>query len=72
MAEKGFREKRLEDFDDVFADIINGLLFHGGERVLESEPEFGMPRPAYIDNKKRNLRSRSWTSEISGRKGRFD
>ena len=29
MAEKDFREKKLEDFDDVFADIINVLLFHG-------------------------------------------
>ena len=27
--EKDFREKKLEDFDDVFCDIINGLLFQG-------------------------------------------
>jgi len=47
LAEKDFREKRLEDFDDVFADIINGLLFHGEKRVLENELESGMPRSAY-------------------------
>ena len=47
MAEKDFRERRLEDFDDVFADIINGLLSYGGKRVLENEPESGMSRSAY-------------------------
>ena len=29
MAEKDFREKRLAGFDDVFADLINGLIFRG-------------------------------------------
>ena len=53
MAEKDFRKKRLEDFDDVFADIINGLLFHGEKRVLENELESGMPRSAYkIDSQR--------------------
>ena len=47
MAEKDFREKKLEDFDDVFADIINGLLFHGEQRVLENELESSMMRSAY-------------------------
>ena len=47
MAEKDFREKRLEDFDDVFADIINGLLFKGEQRVLENDLESGMTRSAY-------------------------
>ena len=39
MTEKDFREKRLEDFDDVFSDIINGLLFHGENRVNENDLE---------------------------------
>ena len=47
MAEKDFREKRLEDFDDVFADIINVLLFHGKRRVNENDLESGMPRSGY-------------------------
>ena len=45
--EKDFREKRLEDFNDVFADIINGLVFHGREIVCENELEAGMTRSAY-------------------------
>ena len=47
MAEKDFREKRLEDFDDVFADIINVLLFHGENRVNENDLESGMVHSAY-------------------------
>ena len=34
MGEKDITEKILEDYNDVFADIINGLLFHGEQRVL--------------------------------------
>ena len=44
MAEKDFQEKKLEDFDDVFADMINGQLFHGKQRVQEENLESGMPR----------------------------
>ena len=47
MAEKDLREKRLEDFDDVFADIINGLIFHGQTRVDENDLESGMARSGY-------------------------
>ena len=36
MAEKDMTEKTLEAFNDVFADIINGLLFNG-EQVLRQE-----------------------------------
>lgn len=35
MAEKDIHEKRLEDYNDVFADIYNTLLF--GEKYLEDE-----------------------------------
>ncbi len=34
MGEKDITEKVLEDHNDVFADIINGLLFAGEQRVL--------------------------------------
>ena len=47
MAEKDFREKKFEDFNDVFADIINVLLFNGSQRVEEDDLESGMPRSAY-------------------------
>ena len=50
--EKDFREKKFEDFDDVFCDIINGLLFSGEHRVDEKDLESGMPRSAYkVDGK---------------------
>lgn len=47
MAEKDFRENLFEDFDDVFADIINGLIFSGEMRVEEEDLESGMRRSAY-------------------------
>ena len=34
MGGKDITEKVLEDHNDVFADIINGLLFAGEQRVL--------------------------------------
>ena len=36
MGQKDIAEKILEDYNDVFADIINGLLFDG---VQEIKPE---------------------------------
>lgn len=46
MGEKDITEKILEDHNDVFADIINGLIF-AGEQIMsfvrpemESAPEF--------------------------------
>ena len=33
MAEKDLSEKILLSYDDVFADIVNGLLFKGDERI---------------------------------------
>ena len=47
LAEKDFREKLFEDFDDVFADIINGLIFSGETQVKEDDLESGMRRSAY-------------------------
>ena len=47
LSEKDFREKKFEDFDDVFADIINVLLFRGKRRVREEDLLSGMTRSAY-------------------------
>lgn len=35
MGEKDITEKILEDHNDVFADIINGLIFAGEQRILQ-------------------------------------
>ncbi len=35
MAEKDILEKALENYDDVFSDIVNGLLFQGKQRISE-------------------------------------
>ena len=37
MGEKDIIEKQLEDYNEVFADIMNGLLFNGEEVVKESQ-----------------------------------
>ena len=37
MADKDMTEKTLEDFDDVFADIVNVLLFKGKRLIKENE-----------------------------------
>lgn len=39
MGQKDIAEKILEDYNDVFADIVNGLLFHGKVTVRENELE---------------------------------
>ena len=39
MGEKDITEKILEDYNDVFADIINGLIFNGEQRILPESLE---------------------------------
>ena len=39
MAEKDIAEKILEDYPDVFADIVNGLLFNGKMVIRPEELE---------------------------------
>ena len=41
--EKDVSEKLLEDYNDVFADIVNTLLFDGREVVKEDELETAAP-----------------------------
>ena len=35
MGAKDITEKTLEAYNDVFSDIVNGLLFHGKQLVQE-------------------------------------
>ena len=37
MPEKDITEKYLESYNDVFADIVNVLLFNGQRRVLSDD-----------------------------------
>ncbi len=37
MGTKDITEKILADYNDVFADIINGVLFNGEQVVLEND-----------------------------------
>ena len=47
MKEKDIAEKILEDYPDVFADIVNGFLFSGNEVVKPEELEDMQLRSAY-------------------------
>ena len=48
MAEKDFREKKFISFNDIFADIINVLLFNGSNRVKDTDLQSGgMLRSGY-------------------------
>jgi len=51
MAEKDMTEKTLEAHNDVFADIVNGLLFQGKPCVLEDDLEQGRERSVYTGEK---------------------
>lgn len=51
MTEKDITEKALEAFNDVFADIINNLLFQGQKRILEQDLEQGRERSVYKGEK---------------------
>ena len=47
MADKDIAEKILEDYPDVFADIVNGFLFNGNGVVKPEELEDMQLRSAY-------------------------
>ena len=47
MAEKDITEKTLEAFNDVFADVVNGLLFHGRQVVQENDLTDAQPFSMY-------------------------
>ncbi len=48
---KDFTEKALEAFNDVFADIVNNLLFEGEKKVLETDLAQGRERNVYLGEK---------------------
>lgn len=47
MGQKDIVEKKLEDYNDVFADIANVLLFNGKKLVLEDELENAILKSQY-------------------------
>lgn len=47
MSEKDVTEKILEDYNDVFADIVNGLVFQGEQRVHPSDLREGYIHSEY-------------------------
>ena len=65
MAEKDIAEKMLESYNDVFADIVNGLLFNGEQVIHPDELEDQAPRAAYkADGKLRDIErdvAKRWT-----------
>ncbi len=65
MAEKDISERILESYNDVFADIVNVLLFDGKQIIRPEELEDQAPRSAYkADGKLRELErdvAKRWT-----------
>ena len=53
---KDSAEKRLEEWNDVFADIFDNLLF-GGERVIEADTLVPLPTVSYTRQPDGTLRS---------------
>ena len=51
MADKDMTEKRLENFADVFADIVNVLLFNGKRLINPHDLLDSLPKTSYKDNK---------------------
>ena len=52
MSDKDMTEKTLEDFDDVFADIVNVLLFNGQRLIEESDLSPETARSIYKADRK--------------------
>ena len=51
MAKKDITEKALEAYNDVFADIVNNLIYGGKSVVKENELEQGRERSVYTGDK---------------------
>ena len=47
MGEKDIAEKHLEDLNDVFADIVNVLLFNGKKIIRAEDLQEKAPRAVY-------------------------
>ena len=65
MAEKDITQKILESYNDVFADIVNVLLFDGEQVIHPDELEDQAPRSAYkADGRVREMErdvAKRWT-----------
>lgn len=61
MAEKDAAEKALEAYNDVFADIVNVLVFKGQSVVREEELEQGRDRSVYTGEKRLRDQERDTT-----------
>lgn len=48
MKEKDLAEKQLEAYEDVYADIVNVLLFQGRQLVLQEQLEASMTQSSYV------------------------
>lgn len=58
IIEKDITERILEDHEDVFADIVNVLLFNGEQLVWPEELEAKQPHSQYkADDGKVHVRS---------------
>ena len=58
MGEKEITSKTLEAFDDVFADIVNGLLFIGEQVVQEQSLVDAQPYSMYKSDRKTHEQER--------------
>ena len=47
MSQKDITEKMLFTYNDVFADVVNALLFNGEQVIAEEELVDQTPRVAY-------------------------
>ena len=57
MGEKDLAQKTLEAYNDVFADIVNVLLFEGKQLILEDDLEQESPDSSYkVDGKLHELK----------------
>ena len=61
MAEKDIGEKILADYDDVFADIMNGFLFHGEQVVSPDDLVNAKDKSQYKANGKLHEQERDVT-----------
>ena len=70
MGEKDITEKTLEAYNDVFADIVNGLLFGGEQVVKEDQLVDAQPTSMYKADEKMHEQERDVAKYwIRGEKG---
>ena len=63
MAEKDITEKMLEQYNDVFMDIVNVLLFNG-EMVVREDDLIDLPTSSSKKDRQKNQLSRQRCSKV--------